>query len=96
MEPSLKTSILLILCALAMLPAAAEESPGAGREIFEHRCSICHGADGNGGEFGPGIVERIANFTDERIQTTVTGGLPNRGMPPVSVNAPLCSFSTPA
>jgi len=87
MEPSLKTSILLILCALAMLPAAAEESPGAGREIFEHRCSICHGADGNGGEFGPGIVERIANFTDERIQTTVTGGLPNRGMPPVSVNA---------
>ncbi len=83
----MKIRILLILCALVTLPAAADESPAAGREIFEHRCSMCHGADGNGGEFGPGIVERIANFPDERIQATVTGGLSNRGMPPVSVTA---------
>jgi alcohol dehydrogenase (cytochrome c) len=72
---------------LAPTPASAEEPPAAGREIFEHRCALCHGADGNGAEFGPGIVERIANFTDERIQTTVVGGLPTRGMPAVGVGA---------
>ena len=79
--------ILLFLLLNTAPRAAAGEPPSAGREIFEHRCSICHGADGNGGEFGPGIVERIANFTDARIQTTVTGGLSSRGMPPVDVNA---------
>jgi alcohol dehydrogenase (cytochrome c) len=84
---ALMNCILFALWVQATPPVAAAESPSVGREIFEHRCSICHGADGNGGEFGPGIVERIANFTDERVQSTVTGGLPNRGMPPVNVDA---------
>jgi alcohol dehydrogenase (cytochrome c) len=83
---SLLSCILLVLGMLASAQVTAESLP-AGKEIFEHRCSMCHGADGNGGEFGPGIVERIANFTDDRIQTTVAGGLSNRGMPPVDVNA---------
>jgi alcohol dehydrogenase (cytochrome c) len=79
------TALGLIL--LMPLSAAAEESPTAGRETFEHRCALCHGSDGNGAEFGPGIVERISNFTDERIQDTVSGGLPTRGMPAVNVGA---------
>jgi alcohol dehydrogenase (cytochrome c) len=77
------TALGLIL--LMSLSAAAEESLTAGRETFEHRCALCHGSDGNGAEFGPGIVERISNFTDERIQNTVSGGLPTRGMPAISV-----------
>jgi alcohol dehydrogenase (cytochrome c) len=79
------TALSLIL--LIPLSAAAEESPTAGRETFEHRCALCHGSDGNGAEFGPGIVDRISNFTDERIQNTVSGGLPTRGMPAVNVDA---------
>jgi alcohol dehydrogenase (cytochrome c) len=81
-------SILLMASLFgARVSAAAEEFPAAGGEVFEHRCSMCHGADGNGGELGPGIVERIANFTDQRIQDTVTAGLPTRGMPAVDVGA---------
>jgi alcohol dehydrogenase (cytochrome c) len=79
--------LLLPLLFAAQMSAADEELPAAGREVFEHRCSMCHGADGNGGELGPGIVERISNFSDQRIQATVTGGLPARGMPAVDVGA---------
>jgi alcohol dehydrogenase (cytochrome c) len=82
-----KASTVLGLILLIPLSAAAEESPTAGQETFEHRCALCHGADGNGAEFGPGIVERISNFSDERIQNTVSGGVPTRGMPPVNVGA---------
>lgn len=86
--PTLLGPIFLMLSLFAVqVSAGAEEFPAAGREVFERRCSICHGADGNGGEFGPGIVERIADFTDQRIQTTVTDGLPTRGMPAVDVGA---------
>jgi alcohol dehydrogenase (cytochrome c) len=84
--PTLLGPILLLPSLFAaQISAAIDEFPAAGREVFEHRCAICHGADGNGGELGPGIVERIANFTDQRIQTTVIDGLPTRGMPAVNV-----------
>jgi alcohol dehydrogenase (cytochrome c) len=72
---------------IAQVSIGVEESSASGREVFEHRCTMCHGADGNGGEFGPGIVERIANFTDQRVQSTVTDGLPTRGMPAIDVSA---------
>jgi alcohol dehydrogenase (cytochrome c) len=87
-SPAVLGLILLVpLLFVARISAGDEEFPAAGREVFERRCSMCHGADGNGGELGPGIVERISKFTDQRIQNTVTGGLPNRGMPAVDVGA---------
>jgi alcohol dehydrogenase (cytochrome c) len=84
-RPPLPAQTWAILALLLPLPAWAQAPAAAGRETFEHRCSMCHGADGNGGEFGPAIAERIENFTDQRIQTTVSGGLPLRGMPAIDV-----------
>src|SRR5580704_12572373 len=70
--------------ALLMLAASALQSQTPipeGRRIFESRCSVCHGADGNGGEMGPAIAPRIANLPDPRLRTTILEGLPQRGMP---------------
>ncbi len=72
---------------MLLLPAAApaQDLIAAGRETFEHRCALCHGADANGGEFGPSIAGRIENLSDAQIQTTVNGGLPTRGMPAIGI-----------
>jgi cytochrome c553 len=48
-----------VLCALLSTCAAFAQSADAGRRQFELACSRCHGADGNGGEHGPGIVTRL-------------------------------------
>lgn len=69
------------------LSVRADALESAGLDLFEHRCAMCHGADGNGGEMGPAIADRIDDFTDERIQEIVTGGLPSRGMPAFSLGA---------
>jgi alcohol dehydrogenase (cytochrome c) len=71
------------MVALASLrsPAWGQDAVAAGRDLFEHRCSGCHGADGNGGELGPAIAGRVVNLSDAQIQTTVSQGLPTRGMP---------------
>jgi alcohol dehydrogenase (cytochrome c) len=87
-SPALLGFMLLLPSLFAARMSAGDaEFPASGRELFERRCSMCHGADGNGGELGPGIVERISKFTDQRIQNTVTAGLPTRGMPAVDVGA---------
>ena len=77
----------MILAALAMVSNVAAQTTSPGTRVFEAQCAMCHGADGNGGEFAPGIVIRIVNRTDEDVRTVITEGLPNRGMPPVKMNA---------
>jgi len=73
----------LIGLALAfVLEGANAQTALPGKGTFEGNCAACHGADGNGGEFAPGFVARIVNRTDADIETVVTEGLPNRGMPP--------------
>jgi alcohol dehydrogenase (cytochrome c) len=62
------------------------QTPGAGKQVFDTRCAMCHGEDGNGGEFAPGIVVRIVTRTDDEIATVVRNGLPNRGMPEVQLS----------
>jgi alcohol dehydrogenase (cytochrome c) len=66
----------------AMAAAAwAQDTVNEGRKTFETRCSVCHGADGNGGEMGPGIARRVRTLTDAQIKTTVLEGLPGKNMP---------------
>jgi cytochrome c len=63
------TIFFLILIALvSRLPGAAGTEPGAGKELFERRCSGCHATDSN--KEGPrlrGVVGRkagtVAGFT---------------------------------
>ena len=61
--------------------AAQDASPG--RKVFETRCASCHGADGNGGEMGPGIVTRLPNLDDKQLVSVIHNGVPAKGMPPV-------------
>ncbi|HUS07603.1 MAG TPA: cytochrome c [Bryobacteraceae bacterium] len=58
----------------------------SGKPLFESRCEVCHGGDGNGGEFAAGIVARIANRTDADIDAVITEGLPASGMPAFKLN----------
>ena len=57
-----------------------------GRKTFESRCSVCHGADGNGGELGPAITRKLAGLSDPQLRTTILEGLPGRGMPANNVS----------
>src|SRR5580693_9497689 len=89
----LQKALLLFLLACQ---AWAQDTVSAGRKTFETRCSVCHGADGNGGEMGPAIARRVPNLTDSQLRSTILEGLPARGMPAVDVSAadlpPLLAF----
>src|SRR5215470_10140142 len=86
----------LLACTLFFLcgEAWAQDAVTAGRKTFEARCSVCHGADGNGGEMGPAIARRIANLTDAQLRTTILEGLPSRGMPANDVGSDLPALTT--
>ncbi len=74
-------ALLLLGCV-----AWAQNPVAEGRKTFETRCSVCHGADGNGGEMGPSIARRVPNLTDPQLKTTILQGLPTRGMPANNVS----------
>ena len=67
--------------ALFSLPLTAQRQPNPGRELFESRCAACHGGDGNGGEFAPGIVARVAALSDAELAAIIHNGILARGMP---------------
>lgn len=73
------------LAALVVTTIAFAQSPDAGRKQFESHCASCHGGDGNGGELGPGIVERAADRTDAELTALIRGGIPAAGMPAFKV-----------
>jgi alcohol dehydrogenase (cytochrome c) len=67
--------------------AAWTQTPAAGAATFERLCARCHGADGQGGELGPGIAARLPLHSDEQLDTIIREGLPSRGMPPFDLEA---------
>jgi alcohol dehydrogenase (cytochrome c) len=71
--------ILLVL--IFAVSALSAQSPQAGKTAFETRCARCHGADGNGGEMGPAIPERLAQRDNTQLIDLIHTGLPKRGMP---------------
>src|ERR1043166_5017092 len=81
MKPS-SVWVWAIACAA---PGLFAQTAGAGKQIFETRCAMCHGEDGNGGEFAAGIVTRIPARSDADIAAVIRNGLANRGMPPVQL-----------
>ncbi len=80
---SLIIGLILPLLAGSILMA---QTPASGKRVFESRCAMCHGDDGNGGEFAPGILTRIPARSDADLTTVIRDGLPNRGMPPVKLD----------
>ena len=71
---------ILAFCLLVPSIALAQ-TPGPGQQGFVSRCAGCHGSDGNGGELGPAIVDRIPARTDEDLAALFKQGLPAAGMP---------------
>lgn len=69
----------------ASLPA---QTADAGRAQFDGHCAVCHGKAGNGGELGPAIVMRLANYNDGELANLIHTGLPNSGMPANNLNDP--------
>lgn len=67
---------------LLAAPALSGQNVDIGRERFAGHCSVCHGADGKGGELGPGIIHRLASHDDRSLAELIQAGLPARGMPP--------------
>ena len=58
------------------------QAPDPGRRIFEARCARCHGADGNGGDMGPAIAQRLTPIDDQQLTKLIHDGQPLKGMPP--------------
>src|ERR1700722_1161508 len=68
-------------------PPAGANDPG--RKAFELRCGRCHGGDGKGGEMGPDITGRLANYrTDTPLTALIHTGIPTSGMPATKVEGP--------
>ena len=67
---------------------ALAQAPDAGRRTFEARCARCHGGDGNGGEMGPAIAQRLTGIDDQQLTKLIHDGLPLKGMPPTVVSRP--------
>jgi cytochrome c oxidase cbb3-type subunit III len=67
----------------AMEKALADPAQVAlGKETFETTCAACHEKDG-GGNIGPNLTDDawIHGNTHKNILTTVTNGVPDKGMP---------------
>jgi alcohol dehydrogenase (cytochrome c) len=77
--------LLLLLCLMphAFLRAQTADS---GRSQFTGHCAVCHGTQGDGGELGPAIVPRLANYNNDDLATLIHTGLSNSGMPATSLN----------
>ncbi len=59
-----------------------------GRELWNHFCIGCHGADGRGGKSGPSLVAgRAAAYSLDELQTKIARGKPLAGMPAWSKSA---------
>ena len=82
---SCTVGLLVLAGGVSWIAAAALTAQDAspGRKVFETRCASCHGADGNGGEMGPGIVTRLPNLDDKQLAAVIHNGVPAKGMPPV-------------
>ncbi len=59
-----------------------DASLAAGQKIFTEQCASCHGAAMTGG-IGPNLVDAgwIHGADAEAIRTTITNGVPDKGMP---------------
>ena len=91
------TRCVLWTAILASLPwlsvrMDAQETPSAQRQ-FAHLCSVCHGADGHGGDRGPALAgnrelrsrpeKEIANL----IRNGISGSMPWFPLPPDQLHA---------
>ena len=80
--------VLGVLILATTAATAAAQTTDAGRTVFESRCARCHGGDGNGGEMGPPIRERLTTRDAEQLTKLIHEGIPLKGMPPSDLGEP--------
>ncbi|MGH8638224.1 MAG: c-type cytochrome, partial [Burkholderiales bacterium] len=85
MRNRIARSIALVVATITIAESLLAQNADPGRKAFESRCARCHGADGNGGEMGPAIIERLTARDDQQLADLIRQGLPDRGMPPAIV-----------
>jgi cytochrome c553 len=76
------------LAAVLLAAAALAQDIDPGRRSFEARCGRCHGADGNGAEMAPSIVQRLRARDDRQLAALIREGIAARGMPPSPLAIP--------
>jgi alcohol dehydrogenase (cytochrome c) len=81
----MRAFVPILLLSIGAGAALVAQDPDAGRKSFESRCARCHGGDGNGGEMGPAIRERLVTRDDQQLHDLIHVGLPARGMPPTEL-----------
>ena len=79
---SVGVAVLGAVIVAATVSTAGAQTTEAGRKVFESRCARCHGGDGNGGEMGPPILERLPARDAAQLTTLIHEGIPLKGMPP--------------
>src|SRR5687767_7979760 len=79
---------ILLLVILLLPGVAVAQDVSAGRRAFEARCGRCHGANGNGAEMGPSILQRLQVRDDRELAALIRDGIPLRGMPPTLIADP--------
>ncbi len=75
------TSVVIGLIVISGLTQAQTGDEGAGRNLFDNNCSVCHGGDGFGGEHGPAIARRLRRIEDPQLKELIHQGRLSRGMP---------------
>ena len=71
-----------VLCFVLLLPRMfGQEAAHADGDIFENRCSLCHGGDGSGGGRAPSLLGFVRYHTDAELTALILGGRLDKGMP---------------
>lgn len=78
---------VLVMLVASAAPCAAQDG-ARGQTLFHLHCARCHGGDANGGQYGPGIVTRMALRADADLALLIREGIPQRGMPPTPLSDP--------
>lgn len=71
MKKMMTRTLAVVLLASAMPAAAAD--PAKGKDVYESRCSFCHGSGGKGdGPAGAALQPKPTNFTEPTYWKTAT------------------------
>jgi putative heme-binding domain-containing protein len=67
-------------------PGQSERSIADGRQVFENRCTGCHGIDGRGSQRAPDIATSAKTLrrSDSELAQIINNGIPSAGMPSFS------------
>jgi alcohol dehydrogenase (cytochrome c) len=82
---TIRVGLVCVLGLACMASILHAQTVDPGRKVFETRCARCHGGDGNGGEMGPALPERLVTRDAEQLAKLIHDGIPLKGMPPSDV-----------